>query len=162
MWLASFTWEGEKTCFIPASRPFHTRKYRCSSPTCSMFSQYFKLSQWLPRNVLFYGFEFRTARVLMFDLDWCKIHGYKFPTLRRCTDMKKCGKWNRSAAWSQADILDLVNQTAGLLSVKRSTSDHVLSRSLLSFGPLKVVTAHPFISTILFSIAQSNWCYHFD
>lgn len=34
------------------------------------------------RSVLLYGFKFRTAKVLMFDLDWCKLYGQLFPSSR--------------------------------------------------------------------------------
>lgn len=34
------------------------------------------------QGLLLYGFEFRTVKVLMFDLDWYKIHRHIFPSLR--------------------------------------------------------------------------------
>lgn len=48
--------------------------------------------------ILLYGLEFRTARELMFDLGRYKEFRYIFPSFRHCTDMEKCGKWNRSWA----------------------------------------------------------------
>lgn len=126
MWFASFKYEEEKTFYFQLQIISRVMFLKISNATLLYFLGFpymvnvFAIVQALSlgameclRVVLLHGFEFRTARVLMFDLGWYEVHGHIFLSSRRCTDMEKCDENEVGPQFKiQAAILVLCRSTA--------------------------------------------------
>lgn len=73
-----------------------------------------------------------------------RIYGHIFPSFRIAQTQRNVENETglNSSLRFQAPQVHCFCQTTGLLSVKRSTSDHVLSHPLPSFSPLKSKLKH--------------------
>lgn len=103
MWSRSHEWRKAKA-FIPNFRSlpkYCSEKYLCHAavfsgvPLSCVFATVQALSLGAVEclwAVLLYGFEFRTARVLVFDLGWCWVAGHTFPSFKNRSDRDHPGK----------------------------------------------------------------------
>lgn len=91
------------------------------------------------RSVFLYGLKFRTAKVLMFDLDWCKVYGHLFPSFRIMPTWGHVEKGKylqfevKLAFWSSTAPL--------LLSVKQQGSCQSRCQPLTVSLPLSVIVS---------------------
>lgn len=89
------------------------------------------------RSVLLHGFKFRTAKVLMFDLDWCKLYGQLFPSPRI---MQTWGKVENEK-YLQFKVKLTFSSSTALLSVIQESPCQSNCQPLTVSPPLSIIVS---------------------